>query len=94
MAGIIITLLYTCKYAFLASFLSENYIIVTRVDEARKANLHAYERMTIRSAIYERGLCDLLRTQLQHESCHLNYTKRQLYHSRTKDEKCHTSLMA
>ena len=30
--------------SFLASFLSENYIIFTHVDEARKANLHGYKR--------------------------------------------------
>ena len=30
--------------------------LVTHVDEARKANLHAYNRITIRPAIYKRGL--------------------------------------
>ena len=34
-------------------FLSENSITFTHVDEARKANLHAYKRITIRPAIYE-----------------------------------------
>ena len=41
---------------FLASLLSENSITFTHVNEARKANLHAYKRITIRPAIYERGL--------------------------------------
>ena len=35
--------------------MSENSIIFTHVHEARKANLHAYKRITIRPAIYERG---------------------------------------
>ena len=33
-----------------------NFIIFTHVDEARKANLHAYKRIPIRPAIYESGL--------------------------------------
>ena len=36
--------------------LSKNSIIFTHVHEARKANLHAYKRITTRPAIYERGL--------------------------------------
>ena len=36
--------------------MSENSIVFTHVDEARKANLHGYKRITIRPAIYERGL--------------------------------------
>ena len=56
MAGIIIILLCTCKKAFQASFLSENSIVFTHVDEARKTNLHAYKIITIRPVIYERGL--------------------------------------
>ena len=45
-----------------ALFLSENYIIFIHVDEVRKANLHAYKRITIRPAIYERGLCPVTLT--------------------------------
>ena len=62
MAGIITKSFYAkCKQAFLASFLNENDVIIfTHVDEARKANLHAYKRITIRPAIYERGLLTLL----------------------------------
>ena len=56
MAAIIIILLCTCTLAFLTSFLSENSIIFTHVDEAMKGNLHAYKRITIRRVIYERGL--------------------------------------
>ena len=56
MAGIIIILLCTCTKAFLVSFLSENCIIFTHVAGSKKANLHAYKRITIRPAINERGL--------------------------------------
>ena len=41
-------------------------LFFTNVDEARKANLHAYKRIIIRPAIYERGLLPpqlLLRTR-------------------------------
>ena len=53
MAGIITILSCNFKKAFLASFLSENYIIAIHVHEA---NLHAYKRITVRPAIYDRGL--------------------------------------
>ena len=53
----------------IASFLSENPIIFTHVDEARKANLHVYKRVTIRPAIYERGLC----LTTQRNSQNINY---------------------
>ena len=43
------------QISLLASFLSENSIIFALVDEDRKANLHAYKRITIRPTIYERG---------------------------------------
>ena len=55
-AGIITILSCNFKKVFLASFLSENSSIVTHIDEARKANLHAYKRIAVRPAIYKRGL--------------------------------------
>ena len=45
--------------------LRENSIIFIHVDDARKANLHAYKIITIRPAIYERGLHTLASTFLQ-----------------------------
>ena len=51
MAGIILFF-----YVNVALFLGENSIIFIHVDAAAKANLHAYKRMIIRPAIYERGL--------------------------------------
>ena len=56
MEGIISILLRACKYAFLTSLLSENTFVFTHASEARKANLNAYKRITIKPSIYERGL--------------------------------------
>ena len=56
MVGIISILLCACKYAFLTSLLSENTFVFTHASEARKANLNAYKRITIKPSIYERGL--------------------------------------
>ena len=56
MAGTIIIPLCKCKKTFRASFLSENPFIITHVDQAKKAHLHASQRRTIRPAIYEKGV--------------------------------------
>ena len=56
MAGTIIIPLCKYKKTFQASFLSENPFIITHVDEARKAHLHASKRRTIRPAIYEKSV--------------------------------------
>ena len=44
------------QISFTGLVMSENSIVFTHVDEARKANLHGYKRIRIRPAIYERGL--------------------------------------
>ena len=66
--------------------MSENCIIFTHVDEARKANLHAYKRITIRRAIYERGLCNLTKylilycgVELKTRSLYVNNARRYKY---------------
>ena len=66
--------------------LSENSIVFTHVDEARKANLHAYKRITIRPAIYE-GLRSFRYkvVSLQVDSLHLKsfrYTSKVIYKNR------------
>ena len=56
MAGTIFIPLCKCKKTVQASFWSENPFIITHVDEAGKAYLHASKRRTIRPAIYEKGV--------------------------------------